>query len=134
MGGTGTEELVIEQKIDIPISATVETAGVVSDIFCMKNFGNWLLVGTANGLYVTNDGTGYEGPKPMNPNPDEEQILELANVTVGQDSSIQIDESVDDEDDEGDEPTSDDAEDENLNPMAVMDITDPYNDLVFAAS
>lgn len=65
MGGSGTEELVVLQKKVVPISATVEQVGPQMNVLCMRNFGNWLLVGTDDGLFATTDGIGYEGPKPQ---------------------------------------------------------------------
>jgi hypothetical protein len=103
MGGAGTEELVIEQKIEIPLSDTVEQVGPEIDILCTRNFGNWLLVGTADGLYVTNDGIGYEGPKQMIPDPSEEPEYEIENVYLGQDSVVTIVEDEESEDDESED-------------------------------
>lgn len=53
MGGTGTQELVIEQKVEAPLSSTVEKVGPELDVLCTRNFGNWFLVGTSDGLYAT---------------------------------------------------------------------------------
>ena len=128
MGGSGTEELVIEQKIETALSDTVERIGPQIDILCSRNFGNWFLVGTSDGLYVTNDGLGYEGPKSMVPDPLEEPEYQIEDVTVGDDSTVRVTE----DEEGGDEPA--DGNEEDPQAMAIFDITIPYNDLVFAAS
>lgn len=127
MGGPGTQELVIEQKVETPLAETVEKVGDDIDVLCTRNYGNWFLVGTADGLYATTDGVGYSGPKPAYPEQDEDPENNVVSVLVGTSGSVV---TVEDESESGDE-VEEDAE--QYSDQAVFDITEPAGDLVFAA-
>ena len=136
MGGAGTDELVIEQKIILPVSATIEKVGIPMDILCTRNFGNWLLVGTSDGLYATTDGVGYEGPMPVYPEVDVGFQYTVEEVVIGEDSVeiVEDEDSEDEEDDQEDDREDEDVGDEDYGDVAIFDFTDPDNDLVFAAA